>query len=194
MDVDVEFIKSTTGKSLHEIVLDIKSNTCVQCLLDKEDSSKNTLNLDCSCLVCSSSCIESLFQILYFNFNKNKAKGLYCLCGSLMNNRYLVYLSFRLNNLPKASNIIRNVIRHTIGYSCCLCCEIFQEEYRYTLTPFIVEDSLLRRELNSDTVFHIACSNCIDLIVEDQNFNCRLCQSSHKVKAIKSKGESFEVF
>jgi hypothetical protein len=187
--ISLNQLAQINDKHLKNLIKDVKSNLCLMCLSTIRDNNKNPLvELPCSCLLCSKSCLKSYFELVY-DKSQLERSGAFCICGYQYNSHDYknLYEYLEVNKFKELQKTVGKFFLVSISRICIGGC---MEDYRtgnrdfYTL---VVRDDQITKTYKLKEFKHVICVDCFSMrkIKEKQNIECIICNRTHKVEKIK---------
>ena len=176
------------GKSLKELINEVKKKICVVCQNTIEEITP-VYTLPCGCNLCDNNCFDKYFNLLLLiplKAIKTEKKRVTvfdsCLCGfSFKNEHYINFINdFEILDKKKLKNKLKKAIINNWYQQCLSCCKQYSKNKR-SHAFFDVE---LKDERGSPFGFsnfkHIICGQCKRNIV-NKSVVCNLCNYTHQV-------------
>ena len=184
-------IISLSGNSLNDYIKIIKKRICVECQ-NNINSSSDSYNLPCGCILCSSKCMEKYLQFLLVNEyeklenSKNKSSIFEnCYCGYQFNfNDYInLFKILRCDKFKSFQKIFKKIIANNWVQKCLICFTEYTE--RYTFYKLELKDKELKDIFDIKTFNHIICNNCFNKDLKE--IKCLICSRVHKINGFTKK-------
>jgi hypothetical protein len=176
-------------KQLKNLIKDAKSNLCLICLSAiKENKKSSFMDLPCSCLLCSTSCLKSYFDLVFHKIQLER-NGAFCVCGYQYSSHdyKTLYSYLEVNKFKDLQKTVGKFFLVSISRICVGGC---MEDYRtgskdfYTL---VIRDEEIAKTYKLKEFRHVICVDCfyVRKIKEKQFIECIICNKTHRVEKIK---------
>ena len=184
-------IISLSGNSLNDFIKIIKKRICVMCQ-NNINSSSDSYNLPCGCILCSTKCIQKYLEFLLVNeYQKLEIlkikKSIFevCFCGYQFNfNDYIkLYKTLMINKFKSFQKKFKKVIGNNWVQKCLICFINYLPQH--TFYKLELKDDELNNIFDIKKFNHIICKNCFDKSLKE--INCLICCRMHKISSYTKK-------
>lgn len=184
--LSLESAAEMSGKSLHDIMINIKKKLCVFCYNSIASQSQIWYEMPCGCLICSKKCFENYFELYLLSQlpitkeTKNYSAILdSCICGYQFNNNDYIslYKFFEEKESSKLKKTIKEIILKKFQMCCLGCMSSNDNQYfRMILKGGMITEVFKKKEFN-----HLICQYCLKKYENELYIYCLLCNSNHQI-------------